>query len=130
MNWLPGYGGKTFENLEGLDNADWVNACSDTLAQVEFEQAVANATMAMKKRGGEPTATALKEQCPHATWNPETSAPISDKYIHSVLKERCFDEGSSVPWTNSLPNKQNRIVAGIEELALVVGSEAARVGSS
>ena len=60
--------------------------------------AIARCAMALKKSGDEPTVALVKEKCPDATWNPDTEAPFTDKYILEVFKDRCHDDGSIQPW--------------------------------
>ncbi len=51
----------------------------------------------------EPSFSLVRERCPDATWNADTEAPFTDKYILEVLKERCTDEGSEVLWRQVYP---------------------------
>jgi len=67
------------------------------------QQAVANAAMAIKRAGFEPTAAAVKDRCQIATWNPATQEPVHDKLIYKVFKERCFDADGDVPWGQLTP---------------------------
>ena len=73
------------------------------------QQAIANAAMAMKRRGEEPTAPDLKRRCPDATFNPGTGHPVTDKYIYPVLKSKCVDDGYEKPWGHLHPNRKTAL---------------------
>ena len=73
------------------------------------QQAIANAAMAMKRRGERPTATDLKRRCPDATFNPSTGLPVTDKYIYPVLKSKCVDDGAEMPWGHLQPNRKTAL---------------------
>ncbi len=67
------------------------------------QQAVANAAMAIKRDGFEPSVEAVKERCPAATLNPETKQPFSDNLVAKVFHSRCFDDGAEEPWGHISP---------------------------
>ena len=73
------------------------------------QQAVANAAMALKASGVEPSASAVRERCPVATQNEMTGEPITDKYILQVLRTRCYDEGSEEPWDRMYPYQKTAL---------------------
>ena len=51
----------------------------------------------------EPSAALMKELRPVATLNPQTGEAFTDKVILEVFKTRCYDEGSSIPWSQEHP---------------------------
>jgi len=67
------------------------------------QQAVANAAMALKRRGEEPSAKEVVLLCPNAAMNPDTGEPFTDKYIYRVFHTRCFDENGNAPWEQRYP---------------------------
>ena len=67
------------------------------------QQAVANAAMALKASGVEPTVGEIRQRCPVATRNDTTGEPLTDKYILQAIKSRCYDEGSDQPWERMYP---------------------------
>jgi len=67
------------------------------------KRAVASSAMALKDRGQEPTVAAVVAQCPQATWNAETKAPFSDKYILEVFRTMCYDNDPASPWQHINP---------------------------
>ena len=67
------------------------------------QQAAANAAMAIKRAGFEPTVAAVIQRCPVATLNPETHQPFSDPLITQVFRSRCFDDGAEEPWGHISP---------------------------
>ena len=91
-DWYPG---------KNMDNAK--NGGRKPVFTKQRKQAVANAAMALKKAGVEPTAAAVRERCPVATHNDETGEPLTDKCILEVLRTRCYDEGSEEPWDRVRP---------------------------
>ena len=73
------------------------------ILNAQKQNAIASSAMAIKRAGDEPSVALVRERCPDATWNPETNAPFTDKYILEVFKEKCFDDGSSLPWRHLYP---------------------------
>ena len=61
-------------------------------------RAVATSAERLKKSGQEPTYSRVVAQCPEATRNPQTGAPVHKKQLYAVLKQDCFDEGADEPW--------------------------------
>ena len=76
---------------------------------------IAQSMMGVKRRRVEPSASLAKELCPAATLNPETGKPFSDKYILQVFKQRCFDEGSTTPWSQELPLQKTALPDHLRE---------------
>lgn len=91
-NWYPG---KTLE--EGQKPGP------KRLLTEQMANAIAKSQMARKAAGLEPSVPDARTSCPKATINPKTKAPFSDKYILRVFKEKCTDEGSTIPWTQEYP---------------------------
>lgn len=97
-DWYPG---------KNMDNAK--NGGRKPVFTKQRKQAVANAAMALKKAGVEPTAAAVRERCPVATHNDETGEPLTDKCILEVLRTRCYDEGSEEPWDRMYPYQKTAL---------------------
>ena len=66
-------------------------------------QAVANAAMALKRQGEEPSAANVRVKCPQATLNPNTGESYTDKYILEVFGSKCFDDDADEPWEQRSP---------------------------
>ena len=64
-------------------------------------QAVAAAAQAIKRRGGEPTYSAVVAACPTAALNPDTGRPVQKDRVYTVLKADCYDDGAEVPWEHT-----------------------------
>ena len=85
------------------------------------KQAVANAAMALKRNGKEPTAAAVKERCPTATMNPKTGNPYTDKYIYAVFSEKCHDDGFEETWAKMSPNSKTALSPEMKVMRLAYG---------
>ena len=94
------------------------------------QQAVANAAMAMKRRGEEPTAPDVKRHCPDATHNPTTGKPITDKYIYGVLKSKCVDEGYELPWGHLNPHRKTALSPEMKKWRCTYARAQKRLGHS
>ena len=62
--------------------------------------AVAAAAMALKRRGREPTYSAVVSQCPVAVNNPDTGYAVDPRAVYKVIGEDCFDKDPEYPWRN------------------------------
>ena len=62
--------------------------------------AVAQAAMALKRRGTEPTFADIVAQCPSAVINPATGEPVYPPRVYKVIGEDCYDNDPSYPWRN------------------------------
>ena len=59
---------------------------------VSQKKKVAEVAMRIKRRGGEPSASAVIIAAPKATTNAKTGDPMSQKTITKIFKEYCFDD--------------------------------------
>jgi hypothetical protein len=67
------------------------------------QQACANAAMAIKRAGKEPSAAAVAARCPIAAVNPETSQPFSNHLLTKVFRSKCYDNVPENPWGHMTP---------------------------
>lgn len=93
------------------------------------QQAVAKAAMALKQQGVEPTANAIRERCPKATYNEEDDAPFSDNRIYEVLKTQCYDPGSEEPWGQFAPLHRTALSPELKRLRLAWASAQEKEGN-
>ena len=56
--------------------------------------------MALKARGQEPTAASLIAQCPLASLNAATQAPVDKRAVYDVMRSLCHDGDPAKPWVN------------------------------
>ena len=63
-------------------------------------KAVADAALALKRRGVGPTHADIVAQCPSATINPATQQAVHPHRVYKVLKEDCYDRDPEFPWRN------------------------------
>ena len=84
-DWFPG---KVYGSLGGRP------------AQVpEMNKAtMARSAMALKSRGIEPTYALVIAQCPNASINPVTGAPVSKQVVYDIMESRCYDIDPETPW--------------------------------
>ena len=85
------------------------------------QQAIAKCAMSLKEKFLEPTVNLVRERCPDATWNPDTQAPFTDKYILEVFKTRCTDKGSKMPWRRVHPLQKTALPDFLKEKRLLWG---------
>ena len=67
------------------------------------EATIAQSAMSLKRKGVEPTVSAVVAQCPAATLNPETGEAFTAKVILEVFKTRCYDNDPEFPWQHVSP---------------------------
>ena len=60
------------------------------LFTAQKKQAVANAAMAMDRRGEAVSVEQVQARTPKASCNPKTGAPFTKKYILQVSRDRCL----------------------------------------
>lgn len=75
----------------------------------QVNQAVlARSAMALKKRGVEPTYTALVARNPEATRSPHTGEPVQKKSVYKVLRSRCYDDEAAPEdtWVHAARNSK------------------------
>ena len=65
--------------------------------------AIAQAAMAIKREGLEPTVPLVRQRCDKAAINEKTDAPFTDQTILRVFTTRCKDDGSDMPWSRINP---------------------------
>ena len=53
---------------------------------------IAQAAMALKDKGLEPTYPLVVAQCPQAAMNPATKRPVGKKRVYDILREECYDD--------------------------------------
>ena len=94
----------------------------------QMKQACANAAMAVKREGWEPTAQAVVERCPTAAINPSTGFPFTDKLFHDVFRTRCFDDGAQEPWGHVVPYHKTALSEDAEKLRLSWARAQERLG--
>ena len=94
----------------------------------QMKQACANAAMAVKREGWEPTAQAVVERCPTAAINPSTGFPFTDKLFHDVFRTRCFDDGAQEPWGHVAPYHKTALSEDAEKLRLSWARAQERLG--
>ena len=75
--------------------------------------------MALKAKGVEPTAVALKANCPKACLNPETGEAFSDKVLYGVFREKCYDNDPEVPWDTHNPKMKTAVTQPLIDARLV-----------
>ena len=56
--------------------------------------------MALKARGQEPTAASVIAQCPLASLNAATHAPVEKRVVYDVMRSLCHDGDPAKPWVN------------------------------
>jgi len=117
--WYPG------KNMDEKDHGG-----RPPLFTPQMKQAVANAAMALKREGFEPTANAVAERCPIAATNPETGEAFSDKVIHEVFGSRCFDDGAEEPWGHMEPYHKTALSPEAKMLRLKYSVAEEGVGNS
>ena len=52
---------------------------------------IARSAMALKARGQEPTAASVIAQCPRASLNAATQAPVDKRVVRDVMRSLCHD---------------------------------------
>ena len=109
--WYPGKGVE-----EGRANGKTPGPKPQFTAQAK--NAVAQAAMAEKRAGNEPTVAAVRLRCPVATVNPSTGEPFTDKYILQVFRTRCFDDGAELPWGHMVPYQKTALSEEMRALRL------------
>ena len=67
------------------------------------KQAVANAAMAMDKRGEAVSVEQVQARTPKASLNPKTGAPFTAKYILQVFRGMCHDGDPDDTWDRHTP---------------------------
>ena len=76
---------------------------------VQKKRAVAEAAMALKRSGIEPSYDDVVLRAPKASLNPETGEPFTSKYIMQVFKSLCYDEDPSDPWGHMMPYQKTAL---------------------
>ena len=76
-------------------------------------RAVATSAESLKKSGQEPTYARIVAQCPDATRNPKTGAPVDKKAVYAVLRQDCFDEGADEPWEHKARYSKAALTPGM-----------------
>lgn len=84
----------------GKRNPDNLKPGPTPLLRGVKRKAIAEAAMAIKRRGGEPTYAGVVAACPTAAINPNTNKPFTPKYIYAVIAHDCFDDGPEAPWVH------------------------------
>jgi len=87
LEWFPG---KRCGSMGGRPKAL-------TAAQ---RNAIARSAMALKARGQEPTAASVIAQCPLASLNAATHAPVDKRAVYDVMRSLCHDGDPAKPWVN------------------------------
>jgi len=85
--------------------------------------AVAAAAMALKRRGREPTYSAVVSQCPVAVNNPDTGYAVDPRAVYKVIGEDCFDKDPEYPWRNQQRISKKGLTAAAMERRYAFGKE-------
>ena len=96
----------------------------------QMKQACANAGMALKREGWEPTAQAVIERCPTAAINPKTGFAFADQRFHDVFRTKCFDEGAEQPWGHMVPYHKTALSEDAEKFRFRWAREQEQIGRS
>ena len=108
----PWYRGKTLE--EGKENGS--KPGPKPLFTGQNKNAVAQAAMAEKRAGREASVAAVRLRCEKAVINPSTGQPFTDKYILQVFRNRCYDDGSELPWGHILPYPKTALSVAMQAM--------------
>ena len=84
----------------------------------QAKNAVAQAAMAEKRSGNNPTVAAVRLRCQVATINPATGQPFTGKYILQVFRTRCYDDGAELPWGYIVPYQKTALSEDMQALRL------------
>jgi hypothetical protein len=93
--------GKTKEDRKRLGPKPFFSA--------QKKRAVAQAAMALKRRGVEPSYSEVVAKAPKAILNPDTNEPFTPKYVMQVFKELCFDDDAADPWGHMMPYQKTAL---------------------
>ena len=96
--WYPG---KTKENQK--------RPGPKPLFTAQKKRCVAEAAMALKREGVEPSYTEVVHRAPRAVLNPETGQPFTQKYVADVFKTLCFDEDPDDTWGHMAPYQKTAL---------------------
>ena len=92
------------------------------------KRATAEALMACKRGGIEPSYQEAIIRAPRATLNPETGEPFTPKYVMQVFKTLCHDEGSEEPWGHMMPYQKTALSPELIAQRMAWGREMKRRG--
>lgn len=116
---------KVFENdkcwYPGKTTAEGERPGPKKLLNGQKANAIAQAAMAVKRAGTEPSVADVRERCPDAVLNPKTNAPFTDKYILQVFRERCYDEGAEEYWDQHNPLQKTALPDWLKQMRLTWG---------
>lgn len=86
------------EWFPGKKDPDAATSGPAPVLQGAKRKAVAEAAMALKRRGVEPTYSKIVAQCPSAIINPATGLAVHADRVYKVIREDCYDKDPNAPW--------------------------------
>ena len=97
-DWYPG---KTKENRK--------RPGPKPLFTGQKKRCVAEAAMALKRQGIEPSYNEVVHRAPRAMRNPETGEPFTQKYVMDVFRTLCYDDNPVDPWGHIPPYQKTAL---------------------
>ena len=79
------------------------------------KRAGALSAMSLKKKGIEPTVSAVVAQCPKAACNPRTGVAFTPPSIARVFRKQCYDMKEDGPWAYTTPYQKTALPPTIIE---------------
>ena len=94
------------------------------------KRAVALSAMSLKKKGIEPTVSAVVAQCPKSACNPRTGVAFTPPSIARVFRTQCYDVKEDEPWAYTTPYQKTALPPAIIEARSVWAKQIQKLNHS